>query len=31
MTTLGNSIPLKTDDDIICAVESFNHAVQQAA
>jgi len=29
-TTLDNSIPLKTDDDITCAVER-NHAVQQAA
>jgi len=27
MITLHNSIPLKTDDVIICIVESFNHAV----
>jgi len=26
--TLHNSIPLKTDDDITCAVESFNYAIQ---
>jgi len=28
---LNNSISLKTENDIICAVESFNHEVQQAA
>jgi len=26
-----NSIPLKTDDDISCTVEGFNHVVQQTA
>jgi len=26
-TTLNNSIPLKTDDDIIYAAESLNHAI----
>jgi len=31
MTTLDNSIPLKTDDDIICTIGSFNHIVQQIA
>jgi len=30
-TTLDNSIPLKTDDDITCAAERFNYVVQQAA
>jgi len=30
-TTLDNSFLLKTDNDITCAVERFNHAVQQAA
>jgi len=30
-TFLNYSIPLKTENDIICAVESFNHEVQQAA
>jgi len=29
-TSLNNSIPLKTENDIICAVENFNHEVQQA-
>jgi len=29
--SLNNSIPLKTENDIICAVENFNHDVQQAA
>jgi len=28
-TALNNSIPLKTDDDIICAIHCFNHTVQQ--
>jgi hypothetical protein len=27
-TTLDNAISLKTDDDTIWAIESFNHAVQ---
>jgi len=26
--TLDNYIPLKTDDDIICAIEDFNYAIQ---
>jgi len=30
-TSLKNSISLKTENDIICAVESFIHEVQQAA
>jgi len=30
-TSLNNSISLKTENDIICAVENFNHEVQQAA
>jgi hypothetical protein len=30
-TISNNSIPLKTDDNIICAGESFNYAGQQAA
>jgi len=30
-TTLDNSIPLKTEDDIINAVERFNQTEQQAA
>jgi len=30
-TSLNNSIPLKTENDIICAVENFKHEVQQAA
>jgi len=28
---LNNYIALQTDDDIICAIENFNHAVQQTA
>jgi len=27
LTSLNNSIPLKTNDNIICVVESFNHVV----
>jgi len=27
-SNLDNIIPLKANDDIICAVESFNHAAQ---
>jgi len=30
-TVLDNSIPLKTDDDITGAIESFNYAIQQIA
>jgi len=30
-TSLNKFIPLKTENDIICAVENFNHEVQQAA
>jgi len=30
-TSLNNSIPLKTENDIICAVENFEHEVQQTA
>jgi len=29
-TSLNNFIPLKTENDIICTVKSFNHKVQQA-
>jgi len=29
-TSLSNAIPLKTENDIIYAVESFNHEVQAA-
>jgi hypothetical protein len=30
MITLENSVLLKIDNDILCAIESFNHAIQQA-
>jgi len=31
MTTVQNSVFLKTNDDIISAIENFNHAEKQAA